>query len=84
MLNPMYMNHRASTPNPQVSYQPSTSSFQRHHRPSSPGISLGPPSSPPSLYNLQQIASATGVDQQNNDVEELRLVEIFYYLLLQK
>ncbi|CAP72374.1 Potassium channel domain-containing protein [Caenorhabditis elegans] len=80
MLNPMYMNHRASTPNPQVSYQPSTSSFQRHHRPSSPGISLGPPSSPPSLYNLQQIASATGVDQQNNDVEELSAERLNLYL----
>ncbi|CAB3397388.1 unnamed protein product [Caenorhabditis bovis] len=79
MLNPLYMKHRASTPGPPISHQPSTSSFMRvHHRPSSPGISMGPPSSPPSLYNLQQIASASAFNPP--EVEELSAERLNLYL----
>ncbi|CAI5452682.1 unnamed protein product [Caenorhabditis angaria] len=77
MLNPLYMKHRASTPCPPSSHQPSTS---RQHRPSSPGLSMGPPSSPPSLFNLQQIASGSVVLPLADDAEELSAERLNLYL----
>lgn len=64
MLNPLYYQHRPSaTPSPGTSFL--------KKRPSSPGASLGPPSSPPSLYNLQHV---------QHDIEQLSAERLNVYL----